>query len=138
MYRHFSRQNPSLPNMKSFKTVVDSIGWIIPKCTGHPEEAKKVLAYLGSKEAQDIMSEAAISARKGSEKVWAEKYKDNDGHVFIDSITDDSVVPYPISRKESFQVSDILSDRLTEIMATGEIEEGLMRMENEINELVKK
>ena len=126
----------SLPNMKNFKTIVDTIGWIIPKSTKHPEEAKKVLAYLGSKEAQDIMSGSAISAYKGSEKVWTEKYKKYDAHVFTDSITDDSVVPYPISNKESFQVSNILSNRLTEIIATGEIEERLMQMENEINALL--
>lgn len=69
-----------LPKGKINATVTNGLGWSASANTKHPEETKKLIAFLASEEANRIQAEtgASIPAYKGLGDTWVESITDFD------------------------------------------------------------
>lgn len=77
-----------LPKGKVNATITNGLGWAASADTKHPEEVKKLMAFLASEEANQIQAEtgASIPALKGFEDVWANSAKEFNLGVFSEML----------------------------------------------------
>ncbi|NLG98559.1 MAG: sugar ABC transporter substrate-binding protein [Chloroflexi bacterium] len=84
-----------LPKGKQRATIIHGLSNVVWAKTKYPEQAKQWVAFLGSKEAQNILAKtgAVIPAYEGMQQDWVNAIPDMDLQVFIDAT--EYAVPYP-------------------------------------------
>ncbi|MFD0958253.1 ABC transporter substrate-binding protein [Paenibacillus chungangensis] len=87
-----------LPEWQERATIYNGLGHSISSTTEHPEEAKKLIEFLASKEAQDMLSKTgiAISAFHDTQQGWIDYYSDYNTKAIVDMIA--YGVPLPSSK----------------------------------------
>lgn len=87
-----------LPKGKVNATVTNGLGWSASATTKHPEETKKLIAFLASEEANRIQAEtgASIPAYKGFGDTWVKSITDFDLSPFSEML--DYGVPRPFNK----------------------------------------
>lgn len=74
-----------LPTGKEKAAICSGMAFAVSASTAYPEEAKKLVEYLGSEEAQTIQAESgvAIPAYKGTQEPWVAQFTDFDASAFV-------------------------------------------------------
>ncbi|KAF1297392.1 hypothetical protein BAU15_11635 [Enterococcus sp. JM4C] len=77
-----------LPKGKIRATQLNGLGYSISATTKHPEEAKKFLTFMASKEGNMIQAEngTAIPAYEGLAEEWVNSFPDFNAQAFVDEI----------------------------------------------------
>lgn len=74
-----------LPKGKERAAICSGMAFSVAANTAYPEEAKKLIEYLGSEEAQTIEAESgvAIPAFSGTQTPWVDQFKDINASAFV-------------------------------------------------------
>lgn len=85
-----------LPKQERQASIYNGLGNAVAFNTKHPEEAWKLVEYLGSKEGQDRQAELgiAISAYEGSADLWLSSNKTYNIKAFVDMVQYGVIRPY--------------------------------------------
>lgn len=77
-------------------SIYNGLGWAASANTGMPEEAWKLIEYMGSKEAQQKQSDLGIviSAYEGTTDNWIKAYQDFNLQAYLDMMSDLVIRPY--------------------------------------------
>ena len=77
-------------------SIYNGLGWAASANTSMPEEAWKLIEYMGSKEAQQKQSDLGIviSAYEGSTNNWVKAYPDFNLQAYLDMMDDLVIRPY--------------------------------------------
>ena len=114
------------------------MGYSIAANTPHPEEAWKFVEYLSGEEANTIQSKsgAAISAYKGTQTSWVERFPKINAQVFVDASEYGFSSQYCATRSEWVNIEE---DYMTQIFSgTLPVEEGCKELAEKINEVLQK
>jgi multiple sugar transport system substrate-binding protein len=86
-----------LPEGKTRATVIHGQGIAISASTKHPQQAKEFAAFLGSKQAANILGETGtvIPAFNGTQQNWVKAFPQYDLQSFLDELP--YAIPYPTS-----------------------------------------
>lgn len=86
-------QRPSFNGKRT--DIINGLGYAIPANTKNPEEAKKLVEWLGGKEAMDMQGQGGcvISARNESQKLFLDVYPEMNLKAFIANLDDTYLLP---------------------------------------------
>lgn len=127
-----------LPKGKVNATITNGLGWSASANTKHPEETKKLIAFLASEEANKLQAEtgASIPAYKGFGDAWVASISDFDLSPFSTML--DYGVPRPFNKFglkselfEKEEMNKILSGEVSVEEGTKVISEGVNNILNE-------
>lgn len=125
-----------LPKGKENATITNGLGWAASVNTKHPEETKKLLAFLASEEANQIQAEtgASIPALKGFEEVWASSADTFNLSVFAEML--EYGVPRPYN-KNGLNAEKIETEIMNRVFS-GElsVEEGTAQIAEEVDAIL--
>lgn len=125
-----------LPKGKENATITNGLGWAASANTKHPEETKKLLAFLASEEANQIQAEtgASIPALKGFEEVWASSADTFNLSVFAEML--EYGVPRPYN-KNGLNAEKIETEIMNRVFS-GElsVEEGTAQIAEEVDAIL--
>lgn len=125
-----------LPKGKEHATITNGLGWAASVNTKHPEETKKLLAFLASEEANQIQAEtgASIPALKGFEEVWASSADTFNLSVFAEML--EYGVPRPYN-KNGLNAEKIETEIMNRVFS-GElsVEEGTAQIAEEVDAIL--
>ena len=127
-----------MPKGEIRATTSNALANAISAKTENEEAAKKWVAYLSTKEANEHTANSGkvLSAYEGSQEGWMNAYPDKNLKVFIDAV--EYAVPLPNKKNNSAAIA-IEADILTKAW-TGEItvEEACLELAKQADELLKK
>lgn len=127
-----------MPKGKIRATTSNALANAISASTKNEEAAKKWVAYLSTKEANEITANSGkvLSVYEGSQEGWMKAYPDKNLKVFIDAV--EYAVPLPNKKNNSAAIA-IEGEILTRAW-TGEmsVEEASKELAKQANELLKK
>lgn len=113
------------------------MGYSIAANTKNPEEAWKFVEFLSGEKANTIQSEsgAAISAYKGTQKPWLERFPDIHAQVFVDASEYGFSSQYCATRSEWVNIEE---DYMTQIFSgTLPVEEGCKTLAGKVDEILQ-
>lgn len=117
-------------------SIYNGLGWVASANTSYPEEAWKLIEYLGSKEAQQKQSDlgVVISAYDGTTENWVKAYPDFNLHAYLDVMSDLVIRPYS---KTTITWEEMISEKLIDAW-TGkrEVEDICNDIEVEMNDIL--
>ena len=125
-----------LPIMKERKTISHCLSWVGAASTKYPEEVKKVLAYMGSYDAQALTADVVIPAYEGCDELWAKKFEGYNIGAFLGAATEGWAVPLPAADKNTQEIFVSFDNYMAEILSGGNVEENLAKMQDEFNALL--
>lgn len=123
-----------LPMGKERAAICSGMAFSVAANTAHPEEAKKLAAYLGSEEAQKIEAESgvAIPAYSGTQTPWVDQFKDIDASVFV-KVEEYGHTSTGLENSAS-EAPAILAEYMTQVFALElPVEEGMKIITEKIN-----
>lgn len=127
-----------LPAGKEKAAICSGMAFSVSANTKHPEEAKKLVEYLGSEEAQTIQAESgvAIPAYSGTQQPWVDKFTEFDASPFV------KVEEYghtsPGLTASTTEAGAILDEYMPQIFSLElPVEEGLKTITEKINETLQ-
>lgn len=125
-----------LPKGKVNATITNGLGWAASANTKHPEEVKKLMAYLASEEANQIQAEtgASIPALKGFEDVWADSAKEFNLKAFSEMLTYGHPRPF---NKNGLKAEKMEMEIMNKVFS-GEtsVEEGTKKVATEVDAIL--
>lgn len=123
-----------LPTGKEKASICSGMAFSVSANTKYPEEAKQLVEYLGSEEAQTIQAESgvAIPAYDGTQQPWVDQFTDFDASAFVKAGEYGHTSPgLTTSTNES---SAILDEYMPKIFSLElPVEEGLKTITEQIN-----
>lgn len=92
-------------------SIYNGLGWVASANTSYPEEAWKLIEYLGSKDAQQKQSDlgVVISAYEGTSENWVKAYPDFNLQAYLDMMNNLVIRPYS---KNTITWEDMISEKL--------------------------
>lgn len=92
-------------------SIYNGLGWVASANTSYPEEAWKLIEYLGSKEAQQKQSDlgVVISAYDGTAENWVKAYPDFNLQAYLDMMNNLVIRPYS---KNTIAWEEMISEKL--------------------------
>lgn len=92
-------------------SIYNGLGWVASANTSYPEEAWKLIEYLGSKEAQQKQSDlgVVISAYDGTTENWVKAYPDFNLQAYLDMMNNLVIRPYS---KTTITWEEMISEKL--------------------------
>jgi len=123
-----------LPKGKTRATIYNGLGNSISAKTKYPEEAKKFLKFLGSKEANLIQAEhgSAIPAFEGTQAPWIQYNTKYNLWAFVEML--DYGIPFPSSETKNKWERNEETYRLKMFSGEISVEEGCKALAEEMNE----
>jgi multiple sugar transport system substrate-binding protein len=86
-----------LPRGEKQASVIHGVANVVGAKTGHPREASEFVAYLGSKQAADILGKKGpIPAYNGTQGSWVSAHPEFKLQTFLDAVG--YAVPFPVSK----------------------------------------
>lgn len=94
-------------------SIYNGLGWAASANTSMPEEAWKLIEYMGSKEAQQKQSDLGIviSAYEGTTSNWIKAYPDFNLQAYLDMMSDLVIRPYS---KTTVAWNNMMNEKLIE------------------------
>lgn len=117
-------------------TIYNGLGWAASANTSMPEEAWKLIEYMGSKEAQQKQSDlgVVISAYKGTTENWVKAYPDFHLKAYLDMMDDLVIRPYS---KSTLAWSNMIHEKLIDAWnGTKSTEEVCKEIDQEMNAIL--
>lgn len=124
-----------LPKGKEKASIASGMAFSVSANTKYPEEAKSVVEYLGSEEAQTIEAESgvAIPAYNGTQQPWVDKFTDFDATPFVTAA--DYGHTSPGLTTSTNEASSILDEYMPKVFSLElPVDEGMQIITKEINE----
>lgn len=117
-------------------TIYNGLGWAASANTSMPEEAWKLIEYMGSKEAQQKQSDlgVVISAYEGTTENWIKAYPDFNLKAYLDMMDDLVIRPYS---KSTLAWSNMIHEKLIDAWSgTKSTEEVCKEIDQEMNAIL--
>ena len=117
-------------------SIYNGLGWAASANTDMPEEAWKLIEYLGSKEAQQKQSDlgVVISAYEGTVDNWVKAYPDFNLQAYLDMMENLVIRPYS---KSTVAWNNMINEKLIDAWTgTKSVEEVCREIDQEMNAML--
>lgn len=117
-------------------SIYNGLGWAADAKTEHPEEAWKLLEFLGSEEAQIMQADLGVtmSAYQGANDNWVKSYEGFNLQAYIDMMDDMVIRPYS---RETLKWETAQNDIMKELWQNNiTVEEACMQIAQQMNDFL--
>lgn len=117
-------------------SIYNGLGWAADAKTEHPEEAWKLLEFLGSEEAQVMQADLGVtmSAYEGANDNWVKSYEGFNLQAYIDMMDDMVIRPYS---RETLKWETAQNDIMKELWQNNiTVEEACMQIAQQMNDFL--